>query len=93
MGVESGHSLGVSENGALPNITGVIEGVCRAGEDGSTGAFSQTFKHDWTVKAWDTGGAWTTKINFAASSSNSLYKSNQSKVDAANIRVNYIIKW
>lgn len=95
MGAETGHTLGTSENGALPNITGEVDyGAAFANYFDYEGSFDgQNDARDFYKTTGDAGGVSRSSIiNFNASRSSNLYKDGQTKVDPANARVNYIIK-
>lgn len=97
MGVETGHTLGASENGALPNITGNIE---IGGKLNSTfgilvnNGYGALKASNFSTASLPTTTTTTgnTKLKFDASLSNSIYTDSQTKVDPANVRINYIIK-
>lgn len=98
-GAETNHALGASENGALPNITGgflmsnqrqlgfslrneIVNGVFTTLNSAQDIA---GFATNYTARG--NGG-----IKMDASLASSVYKSGETKVTPANVRVNYIIK-
>lgn len=99
MGVETGHALGASENGALPNIKGHVESI--RGGVGSVGIFAYNSgaisgSNSITNSISGVSGApagTNSKLDFNASNYNNIYSDDQTKVDPANVRVNYIIKY
>lgn len=98
MGIETGHDLGASENGALPNISGTIDFGAKTNKtypmlvSRCTGAFEATgFISTASLPSSSTTEG-NTQCNLDASRSSSIYTDGQTKVDPANVRVNYIIK-
>ncbi len=93
MGVETGHALGASENGALPNVKGYIPTIMKWNSAISANGAFDTSGETYNCVAPAVGSAWgAVGIGFDASNSNSIYTDGQTKVDPANVRVNYIIK-
>lgn len=95
MGVETGHALGASEDGALPNITSAFQNSLLSWASGTvvdpnSAIYSGGAGYQGGVTEGG-AGAWN-KIQMDASRSNSIYTDGQTKVDPANVRVNYIIK-
>ena len=96
MGVETGHALGDSENGALPNIKGgnnnntSISHWTDGSTQGNASAFYEGRPSGYGVATGQLGEF--RSLMFDASRISSIYKNNQTKVDPANVRVNYIIK-
>lgn len=90
-----GGTLGANSEGALPNIKSAKQNTLIAWATGSDiTATSALYKIDTAYSGGVTSGsmgAWSS-IGMDASRSNSLYKDNQSYVEPANVRVNYIIK-
>lgn len=95
MGVETGHALGASEVGALPNIKSAAEDATLSWASGIAIDPNSAIYSGGTGYAGGTtlggSGAWN-YIRMDASRSNSIYTDGQTKVDPANVRVNYIIK-
>lgn len=91
MGVETGHALGASEDGALPNITGKFGGWR---PDTSPPIASGAFANGTNSSSIGNtaAGSSISERTFDASRSSLIYKDGQTKVDPANVRVNYIIK-
>ena len=95
MGAESGHAVGATENGALPNISGSLYPSTSEGsfdmDMAGSGAIVATNSTRICAIGSHSYSAWT-GFTFDASRSSSLYVNQQNKVDPANVRVNYIIK-
>lgn len=96
MGVETGHALGASENGALPNIKGDVYNGKPSdmflGFQYPNGAFSVDGEQNTATVGSLSTSKTNARLNLNASRSSSIYTDGQTKVDPANVRVNYIIK-
>lgn len=97
MGVETGHALGASEVGALPNIKGGDSANVSISHwtDGSAHSNASAFYEGSKRSGFGgtpAGNGEFRNLMFDASRISSIYTNGQNKVDPANVRVNYIIK-
>ena len=91
MGAETNHVLGASENGAVPNLKDSLYMCCA---DVHTGVLSSAPEGQYKIEH-ASGTNPNVSIGYFsidASKGSNLYKDNQTKIDAANVRVNFIIK-
>jgi microcystin-dependent protein len=96
MGVETDHALGASENGALPNVKSnesqSLWAWNKSNSTGYNGAMGVvTLDQGYHATTEGASGRFGTFVIDASKVSN-IYKNSQTKVDPANVRVNYIIK-
>ena len=96
MGVETDHALGASENGALPNVKSnesqSLWAWNKSNSTGYNGALGVvTLDQGYHATTEGASGRFGTFV-VDASKSSSIYTNGQTKVDPANVRVNYIIK-
>ena len=96
MGVETGHAIGDSEDGALPNIKSnesqSLWAWNKSNSTGYNGALGVvTLDQGYHATTEGASGRFGTFV-VDASKVSSIYTDGQTKVDPANVRVNYIIK-